>query len=666
MKTINFFPLLVLICLPYVALTQDYEMKWGNIPKEHLKMKIYEKDSAATALILGDIGTLNFDLASGKPRVILERHKRIKILKRSGFSYADISIPYYAKDRYEGIMKINATIFSPDGKKTKLKSKAFFTEALNENWEQIKFSFPNVQEGSVIEYEYKFYSEDLFQLPEWFFVHDIPVLWSEYNIYLPQWYDYLVLGNEEFDISDKEWTTKSYVVRSDRGTSAGQSGVANAVNVMHARYIVKDAPAFKEEAFITTLDDYRTRVRFQLNATNFDVRRPVMGTWPKTAEELEEAGYFGEQYLKRGSYRKIFDELEPYLEGVTSPAEKVALIYNFVNNQMEWDGYYGRGTGEKGIKDCFEKKKGNSTEINLMLVALLREAGIKAYPALTSTRTNGKLMPIYPILEQFNHTLVVVELGTNSFFLDAGNPMRPMGMIREASLNGQAWIVNGAQSSWVPIKPIESEIIYLAGFSIDAEGVLSGSFEEMRKGYSAVDSRVSMHRKDYKEVIKGNYKEMFPDAVVSEVKVAALEQTEKPLKVSTTLKIPEAVMRAGEFIYFTPIMVRLFDENPFKIKERYYPVDMPYPIKERFIMNLEIPDGYEIEELPKAIKASLPDNGGFFQFTARQVQGNVQVSSSVQLNQLRYEPVEYGALRHFIDVILEKQSEQIVLRRESE
>ena len=56
-------------------------------------------------------------------------------------------------------------------------------------------------------------------------------------------------------------------------------------------------------------------------------------------------------------------------------------------------------------------------------------------------------------------------------------------------------------------------------------------------------------------------------------------------------------------------------ENPFKSAERFYPVEMPYKIDETYNLQLEVPVGYEVDEMPKPILVKLNEqNEGLFEY----------------------------------------------------
>nr|MBP6826639.1 DUF3857 domain-containing protein [Saprospiraceae bacterium] len=123
---------------------QDAPMKYGKIPKEDLEMKVYGSDTAAAALVLCDYGKLTFDFPDGRPQIKLEKHKRIKILKRAGFDQGDIFIPYY---KTGNIRNLKAQVVAPDGKETDVLKKDIFDEKVNDNFLRIRFAFPNLSEG---------------------------------------------------------------------------------------------------------------------------------------------------------------------------------------------------------------------------------------------------------------------------------------------------------------------------------------------------------------------------------------------------------------------------------------------------------------------------------------------------------------------------------------
>ena len=652
---------------------QKAPIKWGKVSEEDLKMTVYEQDSAASAVILCDYGTVQFDLRGDDFQTEFEHHKRIKILKEGGYRQADIEIPYYKE--LESVIGLKAQVILPDGKKLEVSKKDIFTEEVTENWSMKKIAFPGIVPGAIIEYKYKINSERLFELREWYFEYDIPVRWSEFRTSIPEWYDYLVLNqgtiqlNKEYDHADQTFAIRVNQ-RIEGGIAQGKavrSGIQQlSVRVNKVRYTLENIPALYPEGYITTMDDYRTRLRFQLQAVQFpnSTREPVLSTWPKLAERLTESSSFGLQYLKKRNFKSAWKEVQSQLGNYSSEKEKVNFLYQFVIKNIKWNDLYSMYV-QTSLNDCYKKKQGYSGELNLMLLGLLKEAGITAYPILISTRGNGKVVQIYPIVDQFNHVIVYASVDGKEILMDASDPHRPMNYLKINALNSSGWLVDAKNPQWVNIVPQKGSETMFSIFTLDEEGTLQGDMKVRYEGYSAITERGVAEKSKKGEHWKKELTALYPDANLVEIKYEGLENVEKPLTAILKLELPEVGQVSGDFIYLNPTVYTGFDENPFKIENRTYPVDIPYPIGERNIVNIEIPEGYLVEELPEAAKIALPGKAGSFQYVVSQKDNTIQLVSRIRVDKVRFEPEEYTAIRSFFEMIIEKQSEQIILKKKT-
>jgi hypothetical protein len=322
----------------------------------------------------------------------------------------------------------------------------------------------------------------------------------------------------------------------------------------------------------------------------------------------------------------------------------------------------------QALEKAFEQKKGSLAEINLLLVALLKANGLEAHPLLTSTRDHGATFDNYPILSQFNYVLAHVKLGEKDIILDATNPYLPMGTINEDALNSQGWLVNPALPVWVPIKANVSASALMMTLKIEENGTLKGKESAIFEGYEAADYRKEL--KEDKEEAKAADKEKEEEvaSIADAIKYDSMNVVEqadiyKPLRYNAKISIPDGVTMNDDIIYVTPVLHPYFEKNPFKQTERLYPVDLPYPLSLKYVLNLDIPTGYVVDDLPEQVKLVLPENGGQFIFLTQQTGNRVQVTSTIKLNQLHFEAEEYTVIKKFFDLIIEKQQEQIVLKK---
>jgi len=90
---------------------------------------------------------------------------------------------------------------------------------------------------------------------------------------------------------------------------------------------------------------------------------------------------------------------------------------------------------------------------------------------------------------------------------------------------------------------------------------------------------------------------------------------------------------------------------------------MPYSLDEIYALRLEIPKGYKVDELPKSNRVNLADNMGYFEYLTGNEDGMVQLRTRIKINKAFFQPEDYEMLRAFFDLIVKKQTEQIVFKK---
>jgi hypothetical protein len=120
-----------------------------------------------------------------------------------------------------------------------------------------------------------------------------------------------------------------------------------------------------------------------------------------------------------------------------------------------------------------------------------------------------------------------------------------------------------------------------------------------------------------------------------------------------------------ERIYFNPFLNEGLTENPFKSATRSYPVEMPYVSEKSYILNMEIPAGYEIDELPRSQKMTLNEADGSYEYQIQVISNTIRLKTTFILSKAIYEPGDYNSLRDFYAAILKKQADIIVFKKKS-
>ncbi len=669
---------LITVILHFALLIPVYSQKapakFGDVSMEELKMTTYDPDTSAAAVILVDYGQSSLEYNQEKGfRVVFERLRRIKILRKEGLGYADYSIQTYRSgDNDEKISALKAVTYNlVDGKisETKMKSESVFKEVVDKNHDLTKFTLPNVKEGSVIEYSYRLSSDFVFNYKGWQFQYDIPVVLTEYRASFPEWfhYDKYTQGYVIFDVNEHKTTAGSIIlrIRQDRsGDLRGGNAAASTEKLdfqeHRYRWVAKNVPAFKAEPFITTEKDYLSRINFELAFTQFPQQpmKRYMGTWEDINKFYADNSDFLGEVTGNGHLKKLTEDLTA---GLATPEEKIVAIHSHVKRTVEWNRVSTDFTSSN-LKKVLDGRKGNSAEINLLLASMLDKAGFVVEPVLISTRDHGFIREHIPVSTQFNHVLVLVAFGDKRMLLDATEPLLPADILPERCLNGKGFVISKAGGRWIDIKsPVKTRAVHQLALKLLADGQLEGNMSMEYTGYKALNERKKLLVRGEEEYVKqllaGREWE------ISKQNFENLKDIGQSLKENFELQINNHTTTAGDVIYINPIVIGQMTSNPFKLEKREYPVDFGFPSDEVYVLKFEIPDGYDIDEMPQSKIMMLPQNASRYVYSVSRLGNTISVTSSFSINKSLFTQMEYSDLREYFNQVVAKQSEQIVLKK---
>lgn len=660
--------LTVLLCAGVMSVgaqtktTEKKEFKFGKIAPSEFEIKATGRDSSASAVKLFDVGQCYFELSPTSDNFVYvyERHIRYKILNKNSYDLANFEVKLYKQSSQakEDLNNMEAATYNMvDGKlvTSKLNKDAKFTEEFSKNYTIKKFALPNVKEGSIIEFKYKIKSDFIFTLRGWKFQTDIPTLWSEYNVRIPEYFDYKhnISGYLPISHPVHESINATYVV-----------GLPS--NATYDKYVVENAPALKEEPFVTTMDDYIPRIAFELRATNFpqDIYRDYNGSWSKIIANLNADENFG-LFINKNGYAKSV--LPAILKGEKDTLAIINSIFAYVKNNIKWNDDHAIYSSQLNPKSVFEKKTGSSADINLCLLSLLKEAKIVAYPVLISTRDNGE-HPGYPIISAFNNVVAVTEVGKTIYFLDATKRDLPIGMLSDENLSHRGFYIDlkSFAGNWIstePITPNEKSFFY--NLVLNTENKLTGQINQYAKGYAALSLREKYRKTNNESEFVKDFKKNKTGLEVNNYKIFNLDNFDELLTESMDVTIEDQVEEAGNLVYFSPLLFERTKENLFKHEERKFPVDFAFPFKENYRITLIFPEEYELDKLPKSGIYKLPDNKGEFSITYFTEGKALMVKSSIAINKSLYTSDEYFDLKELFKAIVEKEAEQIVFKKKA-
>lgn len=635
--------------------------KFGKIAPEEFLIKPDGADSAAAAVVLFDVGRGWFELNSntGNFMYIMERHTRYKIINKSGYDYADLELQFYKNNGVETALEQmdGASYHMENGKMviSKINKDAKFTEKQDKKYTLKKFTLPNVKEGSIIEYKYKVKSDFIYTLNSWNFQRSIPTLHSQYDITIPEWYNYRVNGGGYVFIHPKQERTNETIMTRNGSVS---------VPSLKMHYHADSVPALLQENFVTTMRDHVSRIGFELNSINVpgEVYRKFTSSWPKIVKSLREDENFG-GFVNRRSYIKTL--VKDILKGNTNPDTSVRLLFNYVKNNIKWNAKDDFYTSDVNPKTIFEKKAGNSADVNLCLYAMLSEAGIKASPVLLSTRDNGT-HPGIPMLSEFNNVIVNVVIGDQQVLLDATDKNHAPGLISYNNLNHEGFELDlaGENGKWIPLDdPVMSRKTISYILSLNEEQKLTGKLFISSSHYEGLNRREKyVSASDQEDFLKG-YKNGKTGLAIKNYEVSNLDNPGEPMVESMEVGIDDNVEEAGDLVYFTPLLFERTKENPFKLEDRKFPVDFGFPTEEVYRITVDLPKNYQLDKAPKNEKVILPDETAVFSFIFAMEGNKMMITSKITIKKPVYTNEEYHFLKELFKNVVRKQAEQIVFKK---
>jgi hypothetical protein len=663
--------LILVILFSLNGFAQKYEL--GKVTIEELQEKVFPKDTSAVAAILFNVGDvqINFNQTTGFTINTVVKTK-IKIYKKEGYEWANKAVKYYIGGNSKEKASFNnaATYNLVDGKivRTKLKNDGEFDEKINKFWARKKITLPNVSEGSIIEFEYSMSSKAFGVLDIWEFQHSIPVVYSQYKTSVPEYYVYKPLlrgyitpritttaNNKIVNISSKERTEGKG--RLEATTYSNDQFTYRETNTT---YTLSDIPALKDESYVNNIKNYIASVEHELTATQFPNERiEYFSTdWETIVKYIYDSDNFGPELNKTGYFEKDIDAL---ISGNNSMIEKAALIFNYVKSTMNWNDYLGYGC-DSGVRKAYQDKVGNSAEINLMLTAMLRYAGIDANPVLISTRGNG--ISLTPSRTAFDYVISGIELENQVVLLDATNKYTLPNILPIRDLNWFGRIIRKSGSSaTIDLMPKTNSIdAVMLMATINPEGEASGKVREQYFDYNAF-----VFRNSYNGITKESYVERlekrYPGIEITDYEVQNNTDLSKPIVESYSFTNNNVTEIIGDKIYISPLLFFTTKENPFKQETREYPVDFVYPNQDKFNISLKIPEGYEIETMPESKAIAMPENLAKFSYNITKNNNQIQLLYSLDINQAIISADYYEALKNFYKEIVNKQNEKIVLKK---
>ncbi|MCC8427075.1 transglutaminase domain-containing protein [Mucilaginibacter sp. UR6-11] len=619
------------------------------------EMTHYPGDPSAHAFMIGEYGSASVQYTGdGGIRMYYYYRTSIKILDEEGFKFGTVEIPIYGA---ETIFALSGSTNYKDnnGKwvREKLTGDKIFRVQENKYQSTIKFAMPSLKPGCEIEYTYTITSPYFDSFHSWRFETDLPKVHSEFQSRIPVFltYNISIRGalNPTKSVSS---VLPKYFPLGDKRYDCRFTGVS-----------MDNIPAFVREDYMTAPKNFTSALYFDLAEfinPNTDGVHKVADQWSDIDKRLKNDDYFADQ-LKPRSYLK--DRIAAAIAGKTTDLDKARAVYVYLQKNMKWN--EAPATGSADIRKALDKHVGSAGDINLALVAALKAAGVNADAVLISTRDHGVLNKVYPVITDFNYVIAKADIGDKTYLLDATDPQLGFGMLPLRCLNDQGRVFSlDKPSYWIDINPSQNEnTTYTLNLTLQDNGKLKGTFTNYFKGYAAYSMRKVIKKFNTVDEYVENLDQVLTHVKIIKSNISNLDSLNLPLSETYEVEIDGLENSNDNRFAFSPYLFNKITTNPFKLADRIYPVDWGMPSETKYILQVQLPEKYTVENPPEDIAVSLPDEGG--NFVTRYIPGEKSFTFShvMSLKKSVYKSEEYASLKELYNKIILAEKTEMVFRK---
>ncbi|TYP75877.1 DUF3857 domain-containing protein [Aquimarina intermedia] len=662
---------IVVIILMFTTHGFAQDFKFGKVSKQELLEKSYEMDTTANAVVLYESRNINFQYSQNNGfQLITEVHKRVKLYNKNGFNEAGEHIYLYKnnsdKEKLSGLKAVTYSLVNGEIVETKLKKDKIFKNEYSEYYNEAKFTMPSIQEGSVIEYKYKLISPFARSIDKIYLQRNIPIKLMAIHISIPEYYNFKKFTSGHLPINLKESVKRDKIVLNSKSrsgfyvskTSYSQNEIEYAVNTYEINS--ENIPAFKSEPYSGNPKNYMASIDFELQYTKFPNSRisSYSTSWEEVAKTIHNDSRFGNELEKKSYFKKDIDSI---IKDISDPLQRTSKIFDFVKKRMTWNKKF-RVITVDGVKKAYTSGVGNSAEINIMLVAMLKYAKVQANPVLVSSV--NQTMALFPTLEGFDYLIARVKSGDNILYMDATDKLGEFNVLPDRVIQGSGRILSeNGTSQLINFRPDEGSRFHCTVMcEIDEYGIVTGKQSSNRLSYLAHDFRVRYGENDINTQIK-RIKEKYEIDTILSYELKEVDKVGKPLGERFEFVLENEIEIVDNEMFFSPLLFLRDKENFFRAEDRKYPIDFGYGYDNNLMISIKIPEGYKVLEVPKPSAFKLPENMGKFIYRINKTGNQIQVLVSETLNTPFISADYYQVIKEFYNQIIEKESEQVVLKK---
>ncbi|MFH1502859.1 MAG: DUF3857 and transglutaminase domain-containing protein [Candidatus Eisenbacteria bacterium] len=422
-------------------------------------------------------------------------------------------------------------------------------------------------------------------------------------------------------------------------------------------FTVEDVPALVEEGNMPPQSELLPRVIYS-----------SYGSWDEPAAFFADAFYPHVQ-----TDGDVAAKTAALTSGVSSDGEKVKAIFLDVARNVR-NVYLNLGIAGYEPNDAstvLANRYADTRDKAVLLVSMLRAAGIDAYPAAIQ-QTRGRFDESVPTLKQFNRLLVAIPSGGGYDFLDPFLDDALYGYLRWGRGN-KALIVKdegvGELVNILAFDPRENYARKSMDIAVAPDGSATVTVSCNLEGYFDRSTRMQLKdatQSEKDKVFEGSANAVSAGARSVEYAHSDLLDLTEPVSVSQTVGAPDFAVPQGD------MMIVRIPQFPFgfssiaaypTLAERRYPFELPCESESVLSIRIDLPDGYEVVRMPENLAFSNDSADWTVACEWDDAENAVSWSVGATFRETRVPVDSYAAFKADYDAVALSKNRLILLRK---
>jgi tetratricopeptide (TPR) repeat protein/transglutaminase-like putative cysteine protease len=387
------------------------------------------------------------------------------------------------------------------------------------------------------------------------------------------------------------------------------------IAVPRDKYVKVVSPGYKPE--IREDSEHRTYLwkTQNLEATPLEPRRegPRPDVEMTTFRSWDEVGrwYDELQAPQLATTPKLQAKATELTKGLSTDDQKIRALYDFVSTHFHYVSLsFGVGRYQPHpAEDVLENEYGDCKDKHTLLAALLKAAGIEAWPAaINATR---KIDPEVPAPGQFDHVITYVPRGDQAIWLDTTPEVAPFGMLLSNLRDKQALAIprgKPAELTKTPADPpFPTAVTFTADGNLSSDGTFTSHVEQTARGDAEV-----MYRAGFRAVPAARWKDLAQNisagqgfgGEVGNVEAEAPEDIRKPFEFSYDYTRKDYGGDWANHRIIAPLPPMGVEGAPLQTKKPLDPVFLGGPGEVVYTAKIELP--FDVIKLPTSVSLSQP------------------------------------------------------------